>query len=178
MSAFSTFSDAVKNFPRHPRCVSPAQRIPRAYCGAAGRVPIESSSSPSSVFILRQTNIAAFMMNHRRAQRTRGGRGGVACAQTSDTRQLRRASCFTGGGNLLAPSLIPVLNPHPARGVQLCIISRKKNVGWKWAEGSVRLREEKCLLHPKLPLPSLLPLLRFSSRTRSMTSHFSRVARL
>ena len=49
-----------------------------------------------------------------------------------------------------------VLNPHPARGVQLCIISRKKNVGWKWAEeGTVRLREEKCSLHPKLPLATI-----------------------
>ena len=55
----STFAGAVKNFARHPRCVSPERRIPRTV-----RVPIESSSS-SSVFILRQTNIA-FMMNHHR----------------------------------------------------------------------------------------------------------------
>ena len=63
MSAFSTSLEAVKNFLRHPRCVSPAQRIPRAYCGAAGRA---RADRVVGVYPPSDKHCGAFMTNHRR----------------------------------------------------------------------------------------------------------------
>ena len=57
---------------------------------------------------------------------------------------------------------IPVLNPHSAQLMgsnYVSSVARKTSVGNWWKGRSDRLRAEKCVLHPELPLQ----LLRFSS---------------
>ena len=166
----STFPDAVKNFSRHPRCMSPRRRgaylAPRAPWDRRVHVPIESSSSSSSsVFLVVRVYPPPdkhFVYDEPSPQRRkRGGRGGVAFAQTSDTGQLR-TSCFTelreGRRDSCCMRLLasPFLSRILLMGSNyVSSVARKTSVGNWWKERSDFVRRSAyCIQNSPSPPPA------------------------